>query len=45
MFGNQRVTTKVRVVTGEQPGPIDVLSGRLAPRAWQDDPFGLEEAG
>ena len=45
VFGNQRVTTKVRVVTGEQPGPIDVLSGRLAPRAWQDDPFGLEEAG
>ena len=45
VFGNQRVTTKVRVVIDDPPGPIDVLSGRLAPRAWLDDPFGLEEAG
>jgi Fe-S-cluster-containing dehydrogenase component len=41
-FGNQRVTTKVQVVLDE-PGPLDVLAGRDAPRAWLDDPFALEE--
>jgi Fe-S-cluster-containing dehydrogenase component len=43
VFGNQAVTTKVRVVLDETPGPLDVLSGRLAPPQWLDDPFGLEE--
>ncbi|HEX6166932.1 MAG TPA: 4Fe-4S dicluster domain-containing protein [Acidimicrobiales bacterium] len=42
VFGNQRVTTKVQVVLDE-PGPLDVLAGRDAPRAWLDDPFALEE--
>ena len=36
------VTTKVQVVLDE-PGPLDVLAGRLAPPQWLDDPFGLEE--
>ena len=40
-FGRQAVRTKVHTVTRD-PGPLDVLAGRLA-RAWQDDPFGLEE--
>lgn len=40
-FGRQAVRTKVHTVTRE-PGPLDVLAGRLA-RPWQDDPFGLEE--
>ena len=43
VFGNQPVTTKVRVVLDDSPGPLDVLAGRLAPRQWLDDPFGLEE--
>jgi Fe-S-cluster-containing dehydrogenase component len=43
VFGNQPVTTKVRVVLDESPGPLDVLAGRLAPQQWLDDPFGLEE--
>jgi Fe-S-cluster-containing dehydrogenase component len=40
-FGRQAVRTKVHTVTRD-PGPLDVLTGRLA-RPWQDDPFGLEE--
>jgi Fe-S-cluster-containing dehydrogenase component len=40
-FGRQAVRTKVHTVTRD-PGPLDVLAGRLA-RPWQDDPFGLEE--
>jgi len=40
-FGRQAVRTKVHTVTRD-PGPLDVLMGRLA-RPWQDDPFGLEE--
>ena len=40
VFGRQAVRTKVRLVTREH-GPLDVLAAR--PRAWQDDPFGLEE--
>ncbi len=40
-FGSQTVITKVYAVVA-QPGPIDVLGG-AATRAWQDDPFGLEE--
>jgi Fe-S-cluster-containing dehydrogenase component len=43
VFGRQTVRTKVLTVAHEE-GPIDVLSGRLT-RAWQDDPFGLEEDG
>jgi Fe-S-cluster-containing dehydrogenase component len=42
-FGNQDVATKVRAVVDED-GPIDVLAG-AGTRAWQDDPFGLEEMG
>jgi Fe-S-cluster-containing dehydrogenase component len=42
-FGRQTVRTKVLAVARED-GPIDVLRGREA-RAWQDDPFGLEEEG
>jgi len=26
------------------PGPLDVLSGRVAPREWLDDPFDLGPA-
>ncbi|HZR81444.1 MAG TPA: 4Fe-4S dicluster domain-containing protein [Candidatus Binatia bacterium] len=40
-FGRESVRTKVFTVALE-PGPIDVLAGRLA-RPWQDDPFGLAE--
>jgi Fe-S-cluster-containing dehydrogenase component len=40
-FGRQTVRTKVHTVTRE-PGPVEVLA-RTRPRAWQDDPFGLEE--
>ena len=43
LFGRQAVRTKVLTVAQED-GPIDVLAGRLA-RAWQDDPFGIEEDG
>ena len=43
VFGRQSVRTKVLTVARED-GPLDVLSGRFA-RAWQDDPFGLEEDG
>jgi Fe-S-cluster-containing dehydrogenase component len=43
VFGRQSVRTKVLTVA-HQEGPIDVLSGRVA-RAWQDDPFGIEEGG
>jgi Fe-S-cluster-containing dehydrogenase component len=42
-FGRQAVRTKVHTVTRD-PGPLDVLAGRLA-RPWQDDPFGLAEGG
>jgi Fe-S-cluster-containing dehydrogenase component len=42
-FGDQAVTTRVKVVLGEEPGPLDVLSGR-APASWLDDPFALGEA-
>jgi Fe-S-cluster-containing dehydrogenase component len=41
-FGRQTVRTKVYTVTSE-PGPLDVAGGRTG-YAWQDDPFGLEEA-
>ena len=37
----REVTTKVRVVLDDTPGPLDVLSGRVAPREWLDDPFDL----
>ena len=43
VFGRQTVRTKVHTVTRE-PGPLDVLAGRVGYR-WQDDPFGLEEGG
>ena len=43
VFGRQSVRTKVLTVARED-GPLDVLRGRQA-RAWQDDPFGLEEDG
>jgi Fe-S-cluster-containing dehydrogenase component len=43
VFGRQAVRTKVYTVTRE-PGPLDVLAGRVTP-AWQDDPFALEERG
>jgi len=42
-FGNQTVTTKVRTVA-HTAGAVDVTTAD-APRPWQDDPFGLEEAG
>jgi Fe-S-cluster-containing dehydrogenase component len=42
-FGRQSVRTKVYTVARES-GPLDALAGRGA-RAWQDDPFGLEEEG
>ena len=41
VFGRQSVRTKVLTVARED-GPLDVASGRTA-RAWQDDPFALEE--
>ena len=41
VFGNQRVTTKVCAVA-DDPGPIDV-TGTVATRPWQTDPFGLDE--
>jgi hypothetical protein len=43
VFGRQAVRTKVYTVAREA-GPLDVLAGRAA-RAWEDDPFGLEEEG
>ncbi len=43
VFGRQTVRTKVYTVVRED-GALDVLAGRQA-RAWQDDPFGLEEEG
>lgn len=42
LFGRQSVRTKVLTVAHED-SPLDVLTGRLV-RAWQDDPFGLEES-
>jgi Fe-S-cluster-containing dehydrogenase component len=44
VFGNQPVTTRVKVVVDE-PDPVDVLGSARAARPWQDDPFALEEAG
>ena len=43
VFGRQSVRTKVLTVARED-GPLDVLRGRTT-RAWQDDPFGLDEEG
>ena len=42
-FGRQTVRTKVLTVVREA-GPLEVIGGRSA-HHWQDDPFGLEEAG
>ncbi|HEX6237381.1 MAG TPA: 4Fe-4S dicluster domain-containing protein [Acidimicrobiales bacterium] len=41
-FGNQPVTTKVKVVA-DAPGPVDVLGAAAGARPWQDDPFALGE--
>jgi Fe-S-cluster-containing dehydrogenase component len=45
-FGMQSVTTKVATVVDDRdPGPLDILLGRVPDFQWQDDPFGLEGMG